>query len=159
MLPHLGEELVYYPPARNVVASRSCHHSLEQLARMVINEKPLTFQRSHSCGFLYLLEFDSGHKSLLHRYTPFVKPENFIQHYEHIGMIVYRIWHARNDVQPSTHVGSRPSKRNSTLNSILRIVVDSGLIYMLTSVTVFFSQLANSNAVYITTAAVRPSSM
>jgi hypothetical protein len=40
------------------------------------------------------------------------------------------------------------------LDSIIHIVIDSGLGYTLVSLTLFFSQLAPSNAIFITSGAV-----
>ncbi|KAF8970693.1 hypothetical protein BDZ97DRAFT_57170 [Flammula alnicola] len=76
------------------------------------------------------------------------------------GMIVFRIWsvdHAARSVHAADSVSSCPQsgkmKRRSKLQSVLRIVIDSGLIYTMTSFAVFCSQIASSNSVFITTGA------
>jgi len=71
-------------------------------------------------------------------------------------MIVYRLWNARDSNAPSS-MGTRNSAqltKTTRLDSIIRIVIDSGLGYTLVSLTLFFSLLARSNALYITSGAV-----
>ena len=65
-------------------------------------------------------------------------------------MIVYRLWNARGRARNSAQ-----STNMIRLNSIICIVIDSGLGYTLVSLTLFFSQLARSNALFITSGAVR----
>ena len=73
----------------------------------------------------------------------------------YVGMIVYRIWNAR-DVAPGfMETGSNiQSLKMTRLDSVIRIVIDSALGYTLVSLSVFFTQVAGSNAVYITSCAV-----
>ena len=67
-------------------------------------------------------------------------------------MIVYRIWNARDDsrglVRPAN--GAQAAK----MIRLIRIVIDSALGYTLVSLTLFVSQVARSNALYITSGAV-----
>ena len=73
----------------------------------------------------------------------------------YIGMIVYRIWYARDDAQGFMETGSgAQSPKMTRLDSVIRIVIDSALGYTLVSLTLFFSQIACSNAVYIAACAV-----
>ena len=73
----------------------------------------------------------------------------------YIGMIVYRIWNARDDAQGFMETGSSTqSSKMTRLDSVIRIVIDSALGYTLVSLTLFFSQVARSNAVYIAACAV-----
>jgi hypothetical protein len=66
-------------------------------------------------------------------------------------MIVYRLWNARGRARDSAQ-----STNMIRLDSIIHIVIDSGLGYtLLVSLTLFFSQLAPSNAIFITSGAVR----
>ena len=64
-------------------------------------------------------------------------------------MIVYRLWNARGRARDSAQ-----STNMIRLDSIICIVIDSGLGYTLVSLTLFFSQLAPSNAIFITSGAV-----
>ena len=64
-------------------------------------------------------------------------------------MIVYRIWNARDGTQNSAQ-----STNITRLDSVIRIVIDSALGYTLVSLTLFFSRVARSNALYITSGAV-----
>ena len=92
--------------------------------------------------------------------------------------IIYRIWSVdREALRPrydttssssnadSSHSTLREPSRNpavilftrrthSRLQGAIKIVFTSGLIYTLTSITVFASEIAKSNAIYITSAAV-----
>ncbi|KIM47240.1 hypothetical protein M413DRAFT_7788 [Hebeloma cylindrosporum] len=70
-----------------------------------------------------------------------------------LGMIVYRLWNAQ-DGTPSYGAGSngKPAKM-TRFNSVIRIVIDSGFGYTLVSLTLFFSRVAHSNAIYITSGA------
>ena len=73
----------------------------------------------------------------------------------YVGMIVYRLWNARDDARDLVETGSRTrSPKTTRLDSIIRIVIDSALGYTLVSLTLFFSQIARSNALYITSGAV-----
>jgi len=75
----------------------------------------------------------------------------------YLGMIVYRIWYARDDVRGFIATGSSTqSPKMTRLDSVIRIVIDSALGYTLVSLTLFFSQIARSNAVYIASGAVSP---
>jgi hypothetical protein len=50
---------------------------------------------------------------------------------------------------------AQPTNRTVTrLDSIIRIVIDSGLGYTLVTLTIFFSRVAHSNAIYVTSGAV-----
>jgi hypothetical protein len=49
---------------------------------------------------------------------------------------------------------SAQSTNMNRLGSVIRIVIDSGLGYTLVSLTLFFSRIARSNALYITSGAV-----
>jgi hypothetical protein len=70
-------------------------------------------------------------------------------------MIVYRIWDARVDGQSFMGTGNgAQSTKMTRLDSVIRIVIDSGLGYTLVSLTLFFSEVARSNALYITSGAV-----
>ena len=70
-------------------------------------------------------------------------------------MIVYPIWNARHDVQGFMGTASNiQSPKMTWLDSVIRIVIDSALGYTLVSLTLFFSQVARSNAIYITSGAV-----
>ena len=69
-----------------------------------------------------------------------------------VGMIVYRIWSARENAREAGS-STQPPKM-SWLDSIIRIVVDSALGYTLVSLTIFITQAARSNAIYITSGAV-----
>jgi hypothetical protein len=64
-------------------------------------------------------------------------------------MIVYRLWNARGRARDSAQ-----STNMIRFDSIIRIVIDSGMGYTLLSLTLFFSQLARSNALFITSGAV-----
>ena len=73
----------------------------------------------------------------------------------YVGMIVYRIWNARDGAQGFMETGtSTQSPKMTRLDSVIRIVIDSALGYTLVSLTLFFSQVARSNAIYITSGAV-----
>jgi len=73
----------------------------------------------------------------------------------YVGMIVYRIWNARDRTRSLMDTGSGgQSKKMTQLDSVIRIVIDSGLGYTLVSLTHFFSRVAHSNALYITSGAV-----
>ena len=73
----------------------------------------------------------------------------------YVGTIVYRIWNAREDAQDLIGSGSSTqSPKITRLDSVIRIVIDSALGYTLVSLTLFFSQVARSNALYITSGAV-----
>ncbi|KIM47216.1 hypothetical protein M413DRAFT_23454 [Hebeloma cylindrosporum] len=70
------------------------------------------------------------------------------------GMIVYRIWDARVDARGYMGTGrGAQSTKMTRLDSIIRIVVDSALGYTLVSFTLFLSQVARSNALYIASGA------
>jgi len=70
-------------------------------------------------------------------------------------MIVYRIWNARDDSRGLVgDANGAQYARMTPLDSVIRIVIDSGLGYTLVSLTLFFSQVARSNALYITSGAV-----
>jgi len=70
-------------------------------------------------------------------------------------MIVYRIWNARDDSRGLVGDANGAQRARMTpLDSVIRIVIDSGLGYTLVSLTLFFSQVARSNALYITSGAV-----
>jgi hypothetical protein len=72
-------------------------------------------------------------------------------------MIVYRIWNARDDAQGfmGTESGSSvQSLKMTRFDSVIRIVIDSALGYTLVSLTLFFSQVTRSNALYIASGAV-----
>ena len=72
-----------------------------------------------------------------------------------VGMIVYRIWNARENARDSVENGnSTQSPKMTWLDSVIRIVVDSALGYTLVSLTIFITQAARSNAIYITSGAV-----
>ena len=64
-------------------------------------------------------------------------------------MIVHRLWNARDGARDSAQ-----STNMTRLDSVIRIVIDSGLGYTLVSLTLFFSQVVRSNALYITSGAV-----
>ncbi|KDR78312.1 hypothetical protein GALMADRAFT_138417 [Galerina marginata CBS 339.88] len=83
------------------------------------------------------------------------------------GMIICRIRRVESGIrplQPKSEVSlsnpapsSAPSgetTKRTSLSDVLRIVIDSGLMYTITSFVAFCSQLALSNSVYITTSAV-----
>ena len=73
----------------------------------------------------------------------------------YLGMIVYRILNAQHDAQGFIDTGSSIQPPKTTrLDSVIRIVIDSALGYTLVSLTLFFSQVARSNAIYITSGAV-----
>lgn len=67
------------------------------------------------------------------------------------GMIVYRIWNARD----CSRGLARPTNGAQTaqMTHLIRIVIDSALGYTLVSLTLFFSLVARSNALYITSGA------
>ena len=65
-------------------------------------------------------------------------------------MIVYRLWNARGRARDS----AQSTNMIRQLDSIICIVIDSGLGYTLLSLTLFFSQLVRSNALFITSGAV-----
>jgi hypothetical protein len=70
-------------------------------------------------------------------------------------MIVYRIWDAGADAQSFVRTGNgAQSAKMTRLDSVIRIVVDSGLGYTLVSLTLFFSEVARSNVLYLTSGAV-----
>ena len=70
-------------------------------------------------------------------------------------MIVYRIWNERDRTRNLMETGSSVQfKKMTRLDSVIRIVIDSGLGYTLVSLTLFFSRVARSNALYITSGAV-----
>jgi len=60
-------------------------------------------------------------------------------------MIVYLLWNARGRARDSAQ-----STNMIRFDSIIRIVIDSGLGYTLLSLALFFSQLVRSNAIFIT---------
>lgn len=71
-------------------------------------------------------------------------------------MIVYRVWNMRDGAPSFMGTGNSAEPTNmNRLNCVIRIVIDSGLGYTLVSLTLFFSRLARSNAIYITSGAVR----
>ena len=73
----------------------------------------------------------------------------------YVGMIVYRVWNARGGAPSYMETGNSTQSTNmNRLDSVIRIVIDSGLGYTLVSLTLFFSRLARSNAIYITSGAV-----
>ena len=65
-------------------------------------------------------------------------------------MIVYRLWNARGRARDS----AQSTNFMIRLDSIISIVIDSGLGYTLLSLALFFSQLVRSNALFITSGAV-----
>jgi hypothetical protein len=70
-------------------------------------------------------------------------------------MIVRRIWNARDVARSFMETRDNPqSPKMNRLDSIIRIVIDSALGYTLVSFTAFLSQVASSNALYITSGAV-----
>ena len=72
-----------------------------------------------------------------------------------VAMIVRRIWNARDVARSFMETGSNTQFPKMTrLDSIIRIVIDSALGYTLVSFTLFLSQVARSNALYITSGAV-----
>lgn len=72
-----------------------------------------------------------------------------------VGMIVYRIWNAQDDSQGLLgDTNGAQYARMTPLNSVIHIIIDSGLGYTLVSLTLFFSQVARSNSLYITSGAV-----
>jgi len=72
-----------------------------------------------------------------------------------VGMIVYRIWNAQDDSRGLVGDASGAQyARMTPLDSVIHIVIDSGLGYTLVTLTLFFSQVARSNALYITSGAV-----
>jgi hypothetical protein len=73
----------------------------------------------------------------------------------YVGIIVYRIWNARDDAQGFMGTGSSVQSQEMTrFDSVIRIVIDSALGYTLVSLTLFFSQVTRSNALYIASGAV-----
>jgi hypothetical protein len=74
----------------------------------------------------------------------------------YVGMIVRRKWNAQDVARRFTETGSSTQSTNMTprLNSVIRIIIDSALGYTLVSFTLFVSQLARSNAIYIASGAV-----
>jgi hypothetical protein len=74
----------------------------------------------------------------------------------YVGMIVRRIWNARDVARNFMETGNGTQSTNMTprLNSVIRIIIDSALGYTLVSFTLFVSQVARSNALYITSGAV-----
>ena len=73
----------------------------------------------------------------------------------YVGMIVYQIWNARDHARGFMETrSSAQSPKMTRLDSVIRIVIDSALGYTLVSLTLFFSQVARSNAIYITSGAV-----
>jgi len=70
-------------------------------------------------------------------------------------MIVYQVWNARDNAPSITGTGNSAQSTSITrLDSVMRITIDSGLGYTLVSLTLFFSYVARSNALYITSGAV-----
>ena len=70
-------------------------------------------------------------------------------------MIVYRILNAQHDAQGFIDTGSSIQPPKTTqLDSVIHIVIDSAHGYTLVSLTLFSSQVACSNAIYITSGAV-----
>ncbi|TFK36547.1 hypothetical protein BDQ12DRAFT_576569, partial [Crucibulum laeve] len=71
------------------------------------------------------------------------------------SLIVYRIWtvdRENNCNRQSLSPSHRPARKTG-LHITMKIIIESGLVYTLTSITVFISHLARSNALYITSAA------
>ncbi|KAF8900446.1 hypothetical protein CPB84DRAFT_1747446 [Gymnopilus junonius] len=73
-------------------------------------------------------------------------------------MVVVRIWRVDNatrSVQSSSEFSTPEDEVNqqTSLRKVLRIVIESGLIYTTVSFLALFSQVAMSNSVYISTAA------
>ncbi|KAF8068866.1 hypothetical protein FPV67DRAFT_1490019 [Lyophyllum atratum] len=70
------------------------------------------------------------------------------------AMIVLRIWRSvRETAMAHRFTPFYSPKTQSRLQNIIRIIIESGLIYTAMSIIVFVTQLSGSNSVYITTAA------
>jgi hypothetical protein len=67
------------------------------------------------------------------------------------------MWNARDNARSIIRTGNRlnaQSTNTTRLDSVIRIIIDSGLGYTLVSLTLFFSFVARSNALYITSGTV-----
>ena len=77
-----------------------------------------------------------------------------------LGLIVWRIWGVDRKSSPHvTHVntqqGSIPRTR---LHQVIRIIIESGMLYTTLVIATFICELAGSNAIYGVSDVVRPHS-
>ncbi|KAF8068856.1 hypothetical protein FPV67DRAFT_1668910 [Lyophyllum atratum] len=69
-------------------------------------------------------------------------------------MIVIRIWRVVNQAAITHKLSPFASEQpQSRLQNIMRIIVESGLVYTVVTIVVFVSHVTGSNSIYITTAA------
>ncbi|KAF7353742.1 hypothetical protein MVEN_01059600 [Mycena venus] len=64
------------------------------------------------------------------------------------GLIVFRIWRVDRQNAPFTYHTNSSSKQHSRLREVMRIIIESGLMYTTIALLTFITQITNSNSTY-----------
>lgn len=74
----------------------------------------------------------------------------------YLAMIVLYIWRVESKSKGKNTLTPLYGTPNlSRLQTVMKAVIESGLLYTVTSISVFFTSVTRSNAIFITSAAVR----